>query len=334
MWLPDQLQVERFLCRHSGAENVRVDLAPGSTAGRCDLDVEFSGGQWSGRVPLTLISGAAEDHDLARDFAARKAAFEAGVATGEPMWLDDNGTALGLPGFVIRRVSGHLDLETRRYDLGAEVGDAIVRRVGEELAKLHSLSPATFPGALAHWPVPGVDWARLRAGTMRERLDGAGAIEPVFEWAINWFEDHAPAITSPVLVHGDLRAARLCIEGEALTGIDGFGASGWSDAMADLGQFCARFWRGGAPEREAGGIGSRAAFYAGYRSDGREVDEERVSFWEVFAPLWAGVDAIAGGGRQSDPAGDWSPAEWLKLRAIEAEYDLLMDITKLKERAS
>ena len=45
-------------------------------------------------------------------------------------------------------------------------------------------------------------------------------------------------------------------------------------------------------EREAGGIGSRAAFLAGYRAEGRVVDEARLPWWELFATLrWAVIAA-------------------------------------------
>jgi hypothetical protein len=46
-------------------------------------------------------------------------------------------------------------------------------------------------------------------------------------------------------------------------------------------------------EREAGGIGSRAAFYRGYeRASGRTVQHERVLYWEVMAAVRWGVIAL------------------------------------------
>src|SRR5262249_14487483 len=55
------------------------------------------------------------------------------------------------------------------------------------------------------------------------------------------------------------------------------------------GWFCARCWRFGAVELEAGGIALRTDFYRGYeRESGRCIDAAAVRFWEAMAHLrWA-----------------------------------------------
>ena len=83
-------------------------------------------------------------------------------------------------------------------------------------------------------------------------------------------------------------------------------------------------WRFGARDKEAGGLGSRAAFYGGYRrASGREIDPARVYYWEVFAHLrWAvialqqGDRYLRGGERSLDLA-------LTGRRPPEMEYELL-----------
>jgi aminoglycoside phosphotransferase (APT) family kinase protein len=61
--------------------------------------------------------------------------------------------------------------------------------------------------------------------------------------------------------------------------------------MSDIGWFCAKCWRFGAVEREAGGIAARAPFYRGYEAaSGRRIDHAAVHYWEVAAHVrWAAI---------------------------------------------
>jgi len=101
--------------------------------------------------------------------------------------------------------------------------------------------------------------------------------------------------------------------------------------MADVGSFCARFWRAGAYAREAGGIGSREAFYEGYASIAGEgsIDAQRIAFWEFHATLKAGIDAITGAQVFLGSDVDWYTHEGWRVRAIAAQYDLLMDLAQV-----
>jgi hypothetical protein len=62
---------------------------------------------------------------------------------------------------------------------------------------------------------------------------------------------------------------------------------------ADLGWFCAKCWRFGNLAQEAGGIGARAAFHAGYEAEaGSRIDTARLPWWELLATIrWAVIAA-------------------------------------------
>jgi len=79
------------------------------------------------------------------------------------------------------------------------------------------------------------------------------------------------------------------VDSGALNGILDWEFAAWSDPDEDLGWFCARGWRFGRDQREAGGAGTREAFYRGYESaSGVPPDAGAVAYWEVMAAVrWA-----------------------------------------------
>jgi aminoglycoside phosphotransferase (APT) family kinase protein len=88
------------------------------------------------------------------------------------------------------------------------------------------------------------------------------------------------------------------VDEHGLTGILDWEFCAWGDPMSDLGWFCARCWRFGRDDREAGGIAPRAPFYRGYeRASGRRVDPEAVAYWEVMAHIRWAVIALQQGER-------------------------------------
>lgn len=102
----------------------------------------------------------------------------------------------------------------------------------------------------------------------------------------------------PTLVHRDYRTGNYMVDASGLTAVLDWEFAGWGDPDQDLGWFCAACWRFGRPELEAGGIGSRAAFYRGYAAaGGRPIDPERVAYWEVMAHVRWAVIALEQGAR-------------------------------------
>jgi aminoglycoside phosphotransferase (APT) family kinase protein len=87
------------------------------------------------------------------------------------------------------------------------------------------------------------------------------------------------------------------VEDGELTAILDWEFAGWGDPYEDIGWFCARCWRFGSA-REAGGIGSREAFYRGYEAEsGEQIDAGIVPWWEVMATVRWAVIALQQGMR-------------------------------------
>jgi aminoglycoside phosphotransferase (APT) family kinase protein len=125
------------------------------------------------------------------------------------------------------------------------------------------------------------------------------------------------------------------VDGTRLTGILDWEFATWSDPYEDLGWFCARCWRFGAWDKEAGGMGSRAAFYRGYeRAAGAAVDPARVAYWEVMAAVRWAIIALQQVERHY--SGKQSSLELaLTGRMVpEMELDMLMQIDHIERRES
>jgi aminoglycoside phosphotransferase (APT) family kinase protein len=312
--------------------DLSVDRALPGTAGRthCLITADIGDASFAGRHAVVL-RGEAEARGLdtlasAEEFAIRQVAFRAGLTTPEPLWLEPSGDVLGKPFMILRHAAGVTDAATLQDALSVEEGDRLAYRLGQELARLHRIALDSGPAEIAFLPRPGADWAAQRASSWRAGLDAIAQPQPCFEWAINWFEDHAPKVERFVLCHRDLRLGNLVADGEQLVGILDFEQVAWSDPMEDLGWLCARGARHGLPEREAGGIGSREALYDGYKDvAGHAVDDDRVRFWEIAAALRHGIVSLQ---HAAAPAGDAErglEAALTGLQALEAEYDLLLE---------
>jgi aminoglycoside phosphotransferase (APT) family kinase protein len=286
----------RFIAEAAGARQVRIlhcqRLAGGAIQENWALEVELSEGPQAGRHALVLRtdapSGVAVSRSRSEEFALIRAAHRAGVAAPEPLWLGTDPEVLGKPFFLMRKVEG----VAAGHRLVKEPGFAIdrkrlVERLGEELAKIHALTPPQ-PGLEFLGP-PSAHPAPDRIAEYRAHLDALGLARPALEYGLAWAERHAPKPEAITLTHQDYRTGNYLVNETGLAAILDWEFAAWGDPDSDIGWFCARCWRFGAVEREAGGIGARADFIAAYeRASGRPVDAGRVRFWEVMAHIrWA-----------------------------------------------
>ena len=241
----------------------------------------------------------ASSRPRAEEFAIMSAAWRAGVRVPEPVGFCHDAGVIGAPFAVMGLVEG-VGLGPRvakDLSLGGD-REALAEDLGRELAKIHGVLRGAPDGDLAFLDAPASDPALAGIATMRATLDAIRAPRPAVEWGLRWAERHAPACAEPTLVHRDFRTGNYMVDAHGLTAILDWEFSGWGDPMEDIGWFCAECWRFGRPKLEAGGIGSRAAFYRGYEAEsGRCIDAEAVRYWEVMAHLRWAVIALEQGYR-------------------------------------
>ncbi|HEX6592807.1 MAG TPA: phosphotransferase family protein, partial [Moraxellaceae bacterium] len=174
--------------------------------------------------------------------------------------------------------------------------EKLAERIGEEMARLHAIRPPE--ARLDFLKAPALSPALQGVKDFRDFLDCHHTAFPALEWGIRWLEKNAPVTEALVLTHRDFRTGNYMVDEHGLTAVLDWEFAAWSDPLEDLGWFCARCWRFGKFENEAGGIGSRAALYRGYEAvSGRQPDPAAVFFWEVYAHVRWAIIALQQGER-------------------------------------
>lgn len=321
----------RYLVAALGARSVsvrgRARLGGGAIQENHALDVDVSGGPHAGRRQFVLRtdapSGVAVSHSRVQEFALLRAAQGAGVTVPEPIALCADSTVIGKPFYLMTRVAGtaagHILVRDDKWSGDRE---ALVARLGEELARIHSITPPRAD--LGFLPIPDEAPALAAIGTYRAWLDTYRGPRPALEWGLRWLERRAPSAGDLVLCHRDFRTGNYMVDDKGLTGILDWEFAGWGDPHEDIGWFCAKCWRFGATTREAGGVGPRAAFIRGYEAQsGRRVDAEAVRYWEIMAHArWATI-ALQQGERHVSGAEASLDLALTGRRIAELEYELL-----------
>jgi aminoglycoside phosphotransferase (APT) family kinase protein len=292
-----------------GAGQVQVanwrKLSGGAIQENWAFDAKVRGGAQAGEIACVLRTdaptGVAVSHGRAEEFAILKVAHEAGVKVPAPLGLCADPNVLGKPFYVMRRLDGtalgHILVNDAKWH-----GDRVklARDLGAELAKLHAVLPPR--AELSFLKMPAGSPALSAIAEYRAWLDTYRDPRPALELALRWLERHAPPTVAVTLCHRDYRTGNYMADAQGLTGILDWEFAGWSDPLEDLGWFCAKCWRFGLWDREAGGVGARADFLAGY---GHAVDADALRYWEIMAHArWAVIalqqgERFVGGGEMS-----------------------------------
>jgi aminoglycoside phosphotransferase (APT) family kinase protein len=267
-------------------------LSGGAIQQNWALDIESRGVTQGWVLRTDSAAVLAVSLPRAAEYALLRAAHAAGVTVPEPLLLCEDSAIIGAPFFVMRRVAG--TALGPRVVKDATLGggrEKLAAALGRELAKIHRIRPPC--AELGFLGEPPSDAGLAAIAAMRARLDAAGTPRPVLEWGLRAAERAAPPPVPPVLNHNDFRTGNIMLDAAGVTAVLDWEFAAWGDPAADLGWLCAKCWRFGNVAQEAGGIGPRAAFYAGYEAEsGTAVEDRRVRWWELLATIrWAVVAA-------------------------------------------
>jgi aminoglycoside phosphotransferase (APT) family kinase protein len=267
------------------------------------------------RAPPGASRRGADGPGLAAEAALTSRAGQVGVPVPEVLQLLQPGDGLG-EGFVMQCLPG----ETLGRRIAAAHRPALARQCGDALARIHALPLAGLPPLRCTQP-------RAEVEHLRTRHASHGTVRPVFQLALRWLAQHAPADVAPVLVHGDFRNGNLMVdlldEVAPLRGVLDWELAHLGDAMADLGWLCANPWRFGQSQRRVGGFGLTEELLAGYRAAGGQVDEARVYWWQVLGTLRWGIICEGMGQAWLTGAEPVMEKAAIGRRASETEIDLL-----------
>jgi aminoglycoside phosphotransferase (APT) family kinase protein len=269
------------------------------------------------RAPKGYGAAPTRAAGLAAEAQLMQLAFEAGVPSPRVLHVltpeDDLGS-----GFLMARVEGETIARKILRDAEfAEVRPRLARQLGGIAAIIHGLPREKLP-----------ELRRLTAtaeiGELAREYRSLNWPKPVFELALRWLAGNDPGPPQQeTLVHGDFRHGNLIIGPDGVRAVLDWELAHVGDAMEDLGWICVNSWRFGEIDKPVGGFGSREELFAGYEAAGREVDADRVKFYEVMGTLRWGV--MCGGMMQRFRHGPDHSMERAMIgrRASETEIDLL-----------
>jgi len=262
------------------------------------LDLTVNGTPLETVLRTDSTSSLEDSLSRAQEYAIFKEAFEAGVTVPEPLWLSVDTQWIGKPFFIMHRVAGTaVGHKIVRNDAMGGGRKVLANRLGQELARIHSIKHGQAELGFLSLPTPTP--ALHRVAEYRTALDASDMPQPTLEWGLYWLEQNAPAaVKEIVLCHNDFRTGNYMVTEKSLTGILDWEFAAWSDPMVDIGWFCAKCWRFGMVDNEAGGISSRDDFYDGYEQiTGMQIDRNAVLYWEVMATMRWAIIAMKQGDR-------------------------------------
>ena len=275
------------------------------------------------RAPAGAAQRAAGSAGLAAEAALITLAGQYSVPVPQVLRLLQPADGLG-EGFVMQRLPG----ETLGRRIAAAHRPALAWQCGQALARIHALPLADLPALRRTQPRAEVDY--LRQWHARH-----ASARPVFQLALRWLAEQAPADVVPALVHGDFRNGNLMVDLQAdggarvgarvatLVGVLDWELAHLGDPMADLGWIAVNSWRFGQPGRPVGGFGQWDELFDGYRAAGGRVDAGRVRWWQVLGTLRWGVICESMGQAWLSGAEAVMEKAAIARRASETEIDLL-----------
>ena len=315
----------RQVLAEMGIETGELELTriPGGASRETWL-AEGDGGRWVlRRDPRGTVSLV----PIAEEFELISRAAQADAPVPKPLAFEPDGGRFGSPGLLMTHVSGtSVAPRVLRKPEFEAARSVLTRQLGEALARIHAIDPATLDGVL---PRPGGDPAVDQIAEWERQLDEIGEPLPAVELGVRWLRANAPEAAEPRLVHGDFRLGTFIVDERGLAAVIDWELAHLGDPAEDIGWLCIRSWRFGNDDRPVAGVGQLEEFAAAYEAaGGQAIDLGRVRYWEAFGNVkWAVIcarqahDHLTGARRSHELAS-------LGRRICEPEWDLLQLINK------
>ena len=267
------------------------------------------------RPAPAAAEGETVERDMAVEAAVVRAAHRAGVAVAAVVAASTDVSMLGAPYLILEALDGEtIARKILRDDVFAGARAALVGQCARSLARLHAIDPGEVPGLVE------VD----QVTRYREILDLLGQPHPAFELVLRWLQDHRPATTTSVIVHGDFRLGNLIVGPNGLRAVIDWELAHIGDPAEDLGWFCVKAWRFGATPPVAG-VGEYDELIDAYAAAGGiGVTRETLRWWEVMGTLKWGIMCIIQTSAHLTGAARSHELAAVGRRVCENEHDLFL----------
>jgi aminoglycoside phosphotransferase (APT) family kinase protein len=293
-------RLERFLAsRIPDAEAVRLVDLERSTEGFSQETFSFTAdvtrGGATGRHAWVAkrepVAGLLDPYDLEPEFRVLHGLAGGPLPSPPAPWFERDPRVLDRPFYVMERLPGEVPLPAAAPDGAGPFSDEERAQLGpvvaRTLAALHDVDWRARGFAFLGDPGPGRAAAARELGRWEQRIAASGfPPDPALAEALVWLRGHVPACDEVTLVHGDYRLGNLLVvrdaDGIRLTGVLDWELVHLGDPLEDLAWCASSLWRAGTPY--ASGLllpEELAATYAA--ASGREIDAERLRFYDVLA---------------------------------------------------
>lgn len=298
------------------------------------FDLFVEDGEWKGEHNLVLRTdkGASLYASISKqdEFGVTSLAYNNGVKTPRPYWLEKDTTFTGNPFFIMQRISGKAN---GRHIVKAPSLNKIRKRLpmelGENLAKIHTISQDACTDERLK-KVLSADrrlddsYAKDAVEYIKNQIESLADPHPAMELIINWAIKNDPTPDKIVLVHGDFRTGNFMVSENGLEGILDWEFSHWGDRHEDISWLCMRDWRFGKPNKEVGGFASREEFYEAYEKFSKvPVNPKKVLFWEVIGNLRWAIGSIGQAERHLSGKDKGIELASIGRRTCEMEYEAM-----------
>lgn len=270
---PEQLTqrlVELVRRREPGVRDVSIDkLAPlsGGNARRAWSFIANCDGREHDCVLLARVERGQLEVDPQFEFDVLSALASTDLPAPRPIWGDPPGEILGMSGLVMARGSGRSEIAEMLQPASTITG-ALARDLLRIAARLHAIP---WKGADAPWrPVKMLaEWRRQFEAVRMEPL-------PALVYVFDWLEQHLPAPSRAVLVHGDLRLGNFLHDGEKVTLLLDWELSHLGNPAEDVAWMYRRLWSPEAFLPLAQGV---AAYEA---ASGAAIEPAQLLWYRIF----------------------------------------------------
>ncbi|MDA8882750.1 phosphotransferase family protein [Alphaproteobacteria bacterium] len=339
-----------WLSEQSGATDIIVKAAQKLSGGAIQenwlLSVSVGQvGRWleAGESQLVLRTDAPSSlsvsHGRREEFALMSVAYDAGVAVPQPFALCTQPDIIGAPFFIMQAMTGEgQGRKLVRHPDRSRFGGALVRQLGVEMARIHTITPSIAALSFLSDVPHGISPARQRIAECRDGLDTLPQGHPVCEYALNWLEDNLAVWEAEeralTLTHRDFRTGNFLVDDGQLTAILDWEFAAWSHPAEDIAWLCARCWRFGNDGDIVGGLAGFDEFAAGYEQLLPDsIDRGALPYWQVMAELRWAVIALHQAERNDSGAETSLELALSGFMAAEMEYNMLALIKEVSSGA-
>lgn len=261
---------------------------------------------------------------LALEHRLLAAAADSGVPVPRAIHFEPEGGAFETPGFLMEHVAGDsVAPRLLKKDEFAAARESLGPQLGDALARVHAIDPATIEGLATPSGSSG-DPALAACELWEAELDRIGEPLPAVEAGLRWLRLNAPPPARPALVHGDFRLGNFIVDSAGLAAVIDWELAHGGDPAEDIGWLVIRSWRFGRDQLPVGGVSRLEPFLDAYEAaGGPRPERERLLWWEAMGNVkWAVICARQAADHRQGRRLSHELAS-LGRRICEPEWDLL-----------